>query len=462
MTTESKEIVELYLFRNEIPLVFPRTLKTLHLENCELKNLPPLPDTLERLLFNKVTLGNFPTIPKSLVYLECNKTEVERIPELPDQLIFLSFTESQSLKKLPKLPKSLTRLDIHHCEQIEELPILPENLVYLNFCNTNVKEIKHLPKTLECLKCSITPIERLPDLPNGLTELDCSSTEIKELPKLPEHLLYLHCEQTEIKALPQLPKGLLVLNCGGTQIRYLPNLPETLQELTVIQTFIKKLEKLSHLGDLITLDLTNCCELEHIESFPKNLVNLIMNLNDKLLEIPKLPLSLESLVVRDCMLSRFPKIPGNLMAIECDGCLVLKFSENDLPINIEKSISNCPFFEGIMYSKKNNVYYHNPTFMVVKSSLDLTVKGFLKNGFVQPIDKDCINLCKQHGFEYEQPIIQEAKSIPTCVICLINQPSIALINCGHLVYCNECYTSINNLTCPKCRKENKNVIKIYL
>lgn len=52
-----------------------------------------------------------------------------------------------------------------------------------------------------------------------------------------------------------------------------------------------------------------------------------------------------------------------------------------------------------------------------------------------------------------------------CVICMDNNKNIILQPCGHLVYCNECYDNYYNaqkfMTCPICRNEIANIIKIY-
>jgi len=49
----------------------------------------------------------------------------------------------------------------------------------------------------------------------------------------------------------------------------------------------------------------------------------------------------------------------------------------------------------------------------------------------------------------------------TCVVCLDNSPSIAMVPCGHRCCCVDCSPQIGNL-CPMCRQNVTQKIKVFL
>jgi hypothetical protein len=65
----------------------------------------------------------------------------------------------------------------------------------------------------------------------------------------------------------------------------------------------------------------------------------------------------------------------------------------------------------------------------------------------------------------EIEILKSNVSKYECIICMDNNKNIILQPCGHLVYCNDCYNNYYNMqkfmTCPICRNEIYNIIKIY-
>lgn len=47
-----------------------------------------------------------------------------------------------------------------------------------------------------------------------------------------------------------------------------------------------------------------------------------------------------------------------------------------------------------------------------------------------------------------------------CKICFMNKPNV-LVPCGHECVCFKCYQHLNNKICPLCRKNIKNIIRVY-
>ena len=48
-----------------------------------------------------------------------------------------------------------------------------------------------------------------------------------------------------------------------------------------------------------------------------------------------------------------------------------------------------------------------------------------------------------------------------CKICFTNSIEIAIIPCGHLQLCYECFSKINDGKCPFCKQEMEGILKVY-
>ena len=48
-----------------------------------------------------------------------------------------------------------------------------------------------------------------------------------------------------------------------------------------------------------------------------------------------------------------------------------------------------------------------------------------------------------------------------CIICMENKSNILFCNCGHLIICESCYHKYREDKCPKCRKLNDAIKKIF-
>lgn len=83
-------------------------------------------------------------------------------------------------------------------------------------------------------------------------------------------------------------------------------------------------------------------------------------------------------------------------------------------------------------------------------------------------DKDQINLALQMSMKecYPDFIPDNTDDGKKCVICFTNNASIAFINCGHFVTCEECSEKLMKeysykRRCPVCRKPILKLLKVY-
>ena len=89
-----------------------------------------------------------------------------------------------NLKELPKLPNSLIELYCNN-NYLKELPEIPDSVEYLNCENNLLTVIPKLPTNLEAFYCSNNMLKLLPKLPNSLEEFECSNNQLIIFPKLP-------------------------------------------------------------------------------------------------------------------------------------------------------------------------------------------------------------------------------------------------------------------------------------
>lgn len=464
---EEKKIVKIETYERlmELKSVIPEGTHTLYLNCWNLKEVPPLPESLRILHVGSHTIEKLLNLPKKLEELYCTYCSFVQFPQLPNslkvlaqhyctkkltarpkfpdgltQLILSAFnfeltTLPKNLKvlmlkhyhydKLPTLPDSLETLEIDQCNYINYLPNIPKSLKSLQYGSCDLIEWKEehlLPESLTSLFCCHSPNVRiLPELPNKLKSLYCSNTGISELPDLPNTLETLACGKTNIEEIPELPETLIDLMCEDTLVSSLPELPDSLELLEV-----------SHCNNLENLDLPN---------------------------------NLKRLKCDNCMnLYSISHMPESLNSLDCDNCEDLHLSYTYFPKTLESYFySNCPNVKNILIFNPDIGYWVDSTSsLVFETNEHKRVIGYFHNDEIKPLNKKQIKLCKEYNFEYNVKCVQEAKSAPTCVICLVNEPSIMLNECHHLVYCSDCYTHVENLNCPKCRCENESIITVYL
>ncbi len=64
----------------------------------------------------------------------------------------------------------------------------------------------------------------------------------------------------------------------------------------------------------------------------------------------------------------------------------------------------------------------------------------------------------------EQPTLEEnVEEGKECIICLSDKPTMAFIDCGHMITCLKCSQLVRkkNKACPMCRKPIKGLLKVY-
>lgn len=59
------------------------------------------------------------------------------------------------------------------------------------------------------------------------------------------------------------------------------------------------------------------------------------------------------------------------------------------------------------------------------------------------------------------PPVEAKDGEDTCVICLVNKSTVALLPCGHLCCCPVCTPELKHKTCPICRGNLEDAIMIY-
>lgn len=428
------------------------------------KSLPELSDSLEELNINSVYINKLPKIPKSLKRLTLN-CSIKFIPELPDSLEELNIN-SAPFKWFSEIPKFLKKLRLMNCS-VTSIPELPDSLEELKLVNLssiiNLSNISESSlKKLVLTDCDISELEYLPE---KLEELVCSKIILPELPSTLKKLIYTN---SEVKELPTLPKSLIELVCNDCKnLTQLPNLPRTLVELHINNCKLERIQNMIGLMNLKKISIIRCSNLKIFQDTPYGLTDLDFSFCENLKEAPILNPFLKVLICDGCIkLKHIPFLAFNLETFSCDGCEKLEFSRSDLPSTLKffshkgclrfkenfNSLLNC-FYDPISNLVFGNEYKEG------KEDSKIVV-GIIRNEMIQPIDKECIRLCKKYGFKYKTST-QKAELV-TCVICLENQPSIMLNECHHLVYCSECFLNIKNLKCPKCRMDNEDTIKVYL
>ena len=69
--------------------------------------------------------------------------------------------------------------------------------------------------------------------------------------------------------------------------------------------------------------------------------------------------------------------------------------------------------------------------------------------------------------ETNEDELNEMISQKLCIICASKKVDVAFVDCGHMISCEKCANIIKNdikykRKCPICRKDIKNILKIYM
>ncbi|UAY52021.1 DUF7619 domain-containing protein [Ferruginibacter albus] len=285
---------------------------------------------------NCTNLTTIPAFPSSLQYLDLSQCpNLVIIPSLPSSLQHLNLSNASKQLAIPAFPSSLKYLDCSY-NAINFLDILPDSLEYLNCSNQSgyyfdpylgegiyrtLSSLPTLPKTLKYLDCSVNAMEHLPQLPDSLIYLDCSGQDsLISLPALPAKLEYLICAGNyklgnylggQGPGLPALPNSLTHLNCFGDNLTPLPTLPNNLKTLVCGGNLFTKLSALPN--SLDSLDCSNGARLfTSLPQLPNTLKYLIVDNNNNLTCLPRLPDSLKVLSCSYTNISCLPNRPQHL------------------------------------------------------------------------------------------------------------------------------------------------------
>lgn len=206
-------------------------------------------------------------------------------------------------KQKQRLPLNLSKLGL------TELPDLPSNLLHLNCDKNNLKTLTKIPPRLISLRCCKNPLTSLGSLPHTLRYLICTNCPIQHIEHLPPNLHFLdirYCKYiTSIYSLPEslaelymdgminlnyivsFPENLRILHMDGSvDIYELPAFPSKLREISIYYLSIRKL---IGLPESLRILAACSCNLDYIESFPKNCKQIYIRCNDNLSNIPTIP-----------------------------------------------------------------------------------------------------------------------------------------------------------------------------
>jgi hypothetical protein len=110
-------------------------------------------------------------------------------------------------------------------------------------------------------------------------------------------------------------RRLVIRNCIFTDITYeCAEFPYWIENIRIENTYLPRLPKLSHRITSLVLRLTN---LETIPELPEQLRHLILEHNNRLYSLPKLPNSLTHLYCFDGALTELPTLPMGLIKLRC-------------------------------------------------------------------------------------------------------------------------------------------------
>lgn len=134
-------------------------------------------------LYDKLTILSSSNLKK--VYNTINELICD---ENYNNIIYLQL-KNCDLFELPTLPEELYELDCSN-NNLYTLPNLPYNLRKLNCNNNNLyKFLDHWPSNLNYIKCNNNNLFKINSLPNKLKTLSCTNNNITFLPKIPDTLI---------------------------------------------------------------------------------------------------------------------------------------------------------------------------------------------------------------------------------------------------------------------------------
>jgi hypothetical protein len=240
-----------------------------HLELLETSSLPKevnLPTPFRTLIFSSPgpLVNEVDFIPEQIKDVEFHNSLFKGdLPAGLDSLKIYDETSSIPLQKIPaglqtlKIrwgkgvgfsalpPKGLVSLDISESVGLDSLFDVPRVSV-LDISHTNINNLNDVPDSVTSLRFNFCKAASLTKFPPNLKELYLGScTKLDLIDHLPESVTAIDLSGTAISDLPELKGNVIFLDISGTNIRgRLPKLPETLQTLVLNAGQITTLGKL--------------------------------------------------------------------------------------------------------------------------------------------------------------------------------------------------------------------------
>lgn len=233
------ETLELGLFLEKLPddLKTLKNLRNLHLETCDIEEIPPFLATLPKLVRVDLTGNRLKKLPEDIT--DCKNLESLLI-------------EENYINELPQKMGNLTNLKFFNCSA-NQLTILPDSFSDLS--------------KLETLSCHGNRLSQLPEKFGALKSLHTFIASHNNLERLPnsigelQKLKIVKLQQNRLSALPDgfsLLSNLEELNIQDNEIKQLPNNFGRLKSLQKLNIMANKLESLpDSFADLSNLELLN-------------------------------------------------------------------------------------------------------------------------------------------------------------------------------------------------------------
>lgn len=88
-------------------------------------------------------------------------------------------------------------------------------------------------------------------------------------------------------------------------------------------------------------------------------------------------------------------------------------------------------------------------------------KSVVANKKEETPDIDMSKLSVSDSSSSEKKVMKQSIRENSCVICLESEITNALLDCGHLSFCDKCAQSLIGKECPICRKTAIQTVRIY-
>lgn len=165
----------------------PPTLRSLTIENNQLRELPALPASLVTLHIEGNNVTTLPALPVNITHFSAKNNNLETITgPFPPRLLRFHVTHNQ-LTQVPSLENTEVESVGLGFNNLTSLPRFPETLRNLGCPNNQITEIRGLPTNTRVINCNNNPL-RILDIENltHLRTLIANNCNLTEIPLLPE------------------------------------------------------------------------------------------------------------------------------------------------------------------------------------------------------------------------------------------------------------------------------------